>query len=128
MGLPVVALGAIGAAFIDTDPITTPRSAITTRSKVHSALGSLFVLGFPIAATCAGIGAATNSVGGELLAWTVFIPWAGLIWFLGTTIRSGKPDTIGNPDLPISCPNRFNMLAYLTWVALAGVLTLLHVV
>ncbi|MCX6499216.1 MAG: DUF998 domain-containing protein [Arthrobacter sp.] len=127
LGLPLVALGPIGAAFVDTVPVTTPRSQITTRSKIHAAFGSLFILGFPIAASCAGAGAAAHSVSGQLLAWTAIIPWAGLLWFLGVTTRLGKPDAVGSPELAIGWPNRINMLAYLAWVALAGVLTLVQV-
>ncbi|MDR7082432.1 hypothetical protein J2X01_001721 [Arthrobacter ginsengisoli] len=127
VGLPVVALGPIGAAFVDTDPITTPRSEITGRGKVHAGLGSLFILGFPVAATCAGIGAAMHSPAGQILAWAAIIPWAGLILFLGATFRFGQPDAIGKPEVRIGWPNRFNMLAYLAWVALAGGLTLIQV-
>ena len=126
VGLPVVALGPIGAAFVDTDPITTPRSEITIRGKVHAGLGSLFILGFPVAATCAGIGAAMHSPAGLILAWAAIIPWAGLIWFLGATFRFGQPDAVGKPEVRIGWPNRFNMLAYLAWVALAGGLTLIE--
>ena len=126
VGLPLVALGPIGAAFIDTDPVTTPRSEMTGRSKVHAGLGTLFILGFPIAATCAGIGAAMHSTAGQLLAWAVLIPWAGLIWFLGATLRFGQSGTVGKPEVLIGWPNRFNMLAYLAWVALAGILTLIQ--
>jgi hypothetical protein len=126
VGLPVVALGPLGAAFVDTDPVTTPRAEITIRSKVHAGLGSLFILGFPVAATCAGIGAAMHSPAGQILAWASIIPWAGLIWFLGATFRFGQPDAVGKPEVRIGWPNRFNMLAYLAWVALAGVLTLIE--
>ncbi|HSO91181.1 MAG TPA: DUF998 domain-containing protein [Arthrobacter sp.] len=125
-GLPLVALGPIGAAFIDTDPVTTPRSEMTSRSKVHAGLGSLFILGFPIAATCAGIGASVHSMAGQLLAWAVIVPWAGLMWFLGATLRFGRSGAVGKPDVFIGWPNRFNMLAYLAWVALAGILTLIQ--
>ena len=125
-GLPVVALGPIGAAFVDTDPITTPRPEITGRGKVHAGLGSLFILGFPVAATCAGIGAAMHSPAGQILAWAAIIPWAGLIWFLGATFRFGQPDAVGKPEVRIGWPNRFSMLAYLAWVALAGGLTLIQ--
>lgn len=123
LGLPLVALGPIGAAFIDTDPVTTPRSEMSTTSKVHAALGSVFVLGFPIAATCAGIGASTHSAGGQLLAWTVIIPWGGLAWFLIATVRFGTSAAVATPEVRIGWPNRFNMLAYLAWVALADLLT-----
>ena len=125
-GLPVVALGPIGAAFVDTDPITTPRPELTSRSKIHAGLGSLFILGFPVAATCAGIGAAMHSPAGPILAWAAIIPWAGLIWFLGATFRLGQPDAVGKPEVRIGWPNRFSMLAYLAWVALAGGLTLVQ--
>ena len=126
VGLPFVALGPIGAAFIDTDPVTTPRSAMTGRSKVHAGLGSLFILGFPLAATCAGIGASMHSAAGQLLAWAVLIPWAGVIWFLGATLRFGRTGAVGKPDVLVGWPNRFNMLAYLAWVGLAGILTLIQ--
>jgi hypothetical protein len=125
-GLPLVALGPMGAAFIDTDPITTPRSELTGRSKIHAGLGSLFILGFPVAATCAGIGVAMQPEADPLLAWAAAIPWAGLIWFLGATFRFGKATTVGSPDVRIGWPNRFNMLAYLAWVVLAGILTLIQ--
>lgn len=124
VGLPLVALGPIGAAFIDTDPITTPRSEMTGMSKAHAALGALFILGFPVAATCAGIGASIHSEGGKVLAWMAVLPWAGLSWFLIATIRSGSHSSIGNPDVRIGWPNRANMMAYMAWVALACVLTL----
>ncbi|BCW68410.1 hypothetical protein NicSoilB4_31730 [Arthrobacter sp. NicSoilB4] len=126
VGLPVVALGPIGAVFVDTDPITTPRPEITGRSKVHAGLGSLFILGFPFAATCAGIGAATHSPAGQILAWAAIIPWAGLAWFLGATFRFGQSDSVGKPEVRIGWPNRFNMLAYLAWVTLACGLTLIQ--
>lgn len=125
-GLPVVALGPIGAAFIDTDPITTPRPDITGRGKVHAGLGSLFILGFPIAATCAGIGAAMHSPAGQILAWATVIPWAALIWFLSATFRFGQPDAVGKPEVLIGWPNRLSMLAYMAWAALAGSLTLVQ--
>ncbi len=124
-GLPVVALGPIGAAFIDTDPVTTARPEISSRSKVHAALGALFILGFPVAATLAGIGAA-RSPAGLVLAWAVTVPWAGLAWFLGATFRFGRTRTTGAPDVRVGWPNRFNMLAYVAWAALAGFLILVR--
>jgi hypothetical protein len=127
LGLPLTALGPIGAAFVYTDPITTPRPEITGRSKVHAGLGSLFILGFPAAATCAGVGAATHSTVGQLLAWAVAIPWAGLAGFLGATLRFAQ-STVGTPDVRVGWPNRFTMLAYLAWVALADILMLIQAV
>src|SRR5262245_51746924 len=44
LGLGLVAIGPLGAAFIDTDPITTPPGEMSRRSHTHAVLGSLFIL------------------------------------------------------------------------------------
>lgn len=121
LGLALVAAGPLGAAFVDTDPITTPRGEMSKRSNVHAALGSLFILGFPVAATVAGISAASDAAVGPVLAWASLVPWIALAWFLGTSIRYARPDDRGGPDVRIGWPNRVSMLAYLGWVALAAV-------
>ena len=121
LALVLVAIGPLGAAFVDTDPITTPRAAVSRRSNVHAALGSLFILGFPAAATIAGISAAGDPAVGPVLAWTSVVPWIALAWFLGTSVRYARPDAQAGPDIRIGWPNRVSMLAYLGWVALAAV-------
>jgi hypothetical protein len=124
LGLALVAIGPIGAAFIDTDPVTTPRAVMSKRSNVHAALGSLFILGFPVAATVAGIAAAGDQAVGPILAWASVAPWVALAWFIGATIRYAQPDGVGSPLVRIGWPNRVSMIVYLGWVALAAVLTL----
>lgn len=121
LGLLLVALGPLGAAFIDTDPITTPRAQMSRRSNVHSALGSLFILGFPLAATIAGISAASEPAVGSVLAWASIVPWITLLWFIGTSVRHARPDAVGGPEVRVGWPNRVNILADLGWVALAAV-------
>jgi len=121
LGLVLVAIGPLGAAFVDTDPITTPRPEMSRRSNVHAALGSLFILGFPVAATVAGISAAGNAAVGPALAWASVAPWVAIAWFMATTVRHARPDGRGAPDVPIGWPNRVSMLAYFGWVALAAV-------
>src|SRR5436853_397403 len=69
IGLVLVAIGPVGAAFIDTDPVTTPRAEVSKGSKVHAALGSLFILGFPAAATAAGICATGEPTVDAVLGW-----------------------------------------------------------
>lgn len=125
-GLIVVATGPLGAAFVDTDPITTPRAQMLLRSTVHAALGSLFILGFPVAATVAGISAAHDSaVGvGPILAWASVPPWISLVWFLWSAGRHARPDAVGDPHVRVGWPNRVSILAYLVWVALAAVTVL----
>jgi hypothetical protein len=119
--LVVVAIGPLGAAFVDTDPITTPRTEMSRRSNMHGALGALFILGFPLAATIAGISAASDPTIGPVLAWASVVPWIALAWFLGTSVRYARPDGRGAPDVRIGWPNRVSMLAYLGWVALAAI-------
>jgi hypothetical protein len=69
VGLVLVAVGPLGAAFVDTDPVTTPRTQMSRRSDVHAGLGALFILGFPVAATVAGVAAADDPAIGSVLAW-----------------------------------------------------------
>lgn len=125
LGLVLVALGPLGAAFIDTDPITTPANKMSRSGNIHAALGSLFILGFPVAATVAGISAGSDPAVGAVLAWASVAPWLALAWFLGTSRRYARPDAYGAPEIRIGWPNRVSMLTYLGWVALGAVL-LLH--
>ena len=124
LALVIVAVGPLGAAFIDTDPITTPRADMSRRSDVHAVLGSLFILGFPVAATVTGISAAGDAAVGPVLAWLSAAPWAALAWFLGTSIRYAPPDGVASPLVRIGWPNRVSMLVYLGWVASAAALAL----
>jgi Protein of unknown function (DUF998) len=124
LGLVVVAIGPLGAAFIDTDPITTLRSKVSRGNNVHTALGSLFILGFPVAATVAGISAAGDPAVGSVLAWASLAPWAALAWFVGVGVRTAHPDAMGGPDVRVGWPNRVSMLTNLGWVAVAGVMML----
>ena len=121
LGLVLVAIGPLGAAFIDTDPVTTPRAQMSRTSNVHAALGSLFFLGFPVAATIAGISAASDPSVGPVLAWASIVPWIALVWYLWTSVRHARPDAVGGPDVRVGWPQRVNILAYLGWVALAAV-------
>jgi hypothetical protein len=114
----------LGAAFIDTDPITTPRTEMSRRNNVHAALGSLFILGFPVAATLVGITAAGDPAIGPILALASVAPWVALAWFVGTTLQHARPDGVGGPDVPIGWPNRVSVLASLGWVAFAAVMVL----
>jgi hypothetical protein len=124
LGLVFVAIGPLGAAFVDTDPITTPRAQMSRRSNVHAALGALFILGFPVAATAAGISAAADPAVGPILAWASVVPWITLVWFLWTPVRHARPDAVGSPGVRIGWPNRVSILAYLGWVAWAALTTL----
>jgi hypothetical protein len=125
LGLVIVAIGPLGAAFIDTDPVTMPRAQMSRRSNVHAALGSLFILGFPMAATITGVSAAGDPAVGPVLAWASAATWIALAWFLGSTIRDAQPDGVGSPLVRIGWPNRVNMLVYMGWLALAA-LTILR--
>ncbi len=122
--LVIVAIGPLGAAFVDTDPITTPPDQRSRRDTVHAALGSLFILGFPAASTIVGIRVSGEPAIGPILAWASLLAWAGLALFIGATIRYMRPGAMVGPKVKIGWPNRLNMLAYLAWVALAAVTVL----
>lgn len=124
LGLVVVALGPLGAVFIDTDPITTPSSEMSAHGKLHAALGALFILGFPLAATVAAIGAAEAN--GPLLVGASVVPWLALAWFLGRNLRHARVDGRGGPDVRVGWPNRVSMLTYMGWVAVAAASLLGH--
>jgi hypothetical protein len=117
IGLAAVALGAIGAAFIDADPIMTPRAHSTPVGRAHTVIGGGVLAGFPPAALSAGVGVA------PALGWTLAIasvgPFAGLVWFL-IAARPAHGQG-GSPEIRIGWPDRFCLLAYLAWVVLAAV-------
>ena len=117
VGLAAVALGALGAAFIDADPIMTPRAQATSVGRAHTVLGSVLLAGFPPAALFAGVGVA--SALGWLLAIASVVPWAGLVWFLNAAAPAHGQG--GSPEIRIGWPDRFCLLAYLAWVVLAAI-------
>ena len=117
IGLAAVALGAFGAAFIDADPIMTPRTQATRVGRAHTVLGGVMLAGFPPAAVLAGVGVA------PALGWTLAIasavPLTGLVWFLIAAAPARGQG--GSPEIRIGWPDRFCLLAYLAWVVLAAV-------
>jgi hypothetical protein len=117
IGLAAVALGALGASFIDADPIMTPSADATPVGRAHTVLGLLLLAGFPAAAVSAGVGVA------PALGWTLAIasvvPLAGLVWFLIAAAPAHGQG--GSPEIRIGWPDRFCLVAYLGWVVLAAV-------
>ncbi len=117
VGLAAVALGGLGAAFIDADPIMTPSADATPVGRAHTVLGVVLLAGFPPAALLAGVGVA------PALGWTLAIasvvPFAGLVWFLRAVAPAHGQG--GSPEIRIGWPDRFCLLAYLAWVVLAAV-------
>ena len=124
IGLAVVAVGALGAAFVDADPIMTPRAGATAVGRAHTVLGSVLLVGFPIAALVAGHrGRPVDS--GWTLAIASAVPWARLRVVpprLGVSARAGRlaggPRRLARPSLPV---------AYLAWVVLAAAIVLSRV-
>jgi hypothetical protein len=116
LGLAAVALGALGAAFIDADPIMTPRARATRVGRAHTVLGIVLLAGFPPAALIAGIGVTPTL--GWMLAIASVVPWAGLVWFLIAVAPAHEQG--GSPEIRIGWPDRFCLLVYLAWVVLAA--------
>jgi hypothetical protein len=117
IGLAAVALGALGASFIDADPIMTPSADATPVGRAHTVLGLLLLAGFPVAALSAGVGVA--SALGWTLAIASVVPLAGLVWFLIAAAPAHGQG--GSPEIRIGWPDRFCLFAYLGWVVLAAV-------
>ncbi|WP_347977156.1 DUF998 domain-containing protein [Microbacterium sp. ProA8] len=117
LGLAAVALGALGAAFIDADPIMTPRAQATRVGRAHTVLGIVLLAGFPPAALIAGIGVTPTL--GWMLAIASVVPWAGLVWFLIAVAPAHGEG--GSPEIRIGWPDRFCLLVYLAWVVLAAI-------
>ena len=117
IGLAAVGLGALGAAFLDADPIMTPRAHATPVGRAHTVMGGVCLAGFPPAALIAGVGVATSL--GWTLAIASVVPFAGLVWFLIAAAPARGQG--GSPEIRIGWPDRFCLLAYLAWVVLAAV-------
>ena len=117
IGLAAVALGALGAAFIDADPIMTARAQATPVGRTHTVLGAVCLAGFPPAALVAGVGVAAAL--GWTLAIASVVPFAGLTWFLIAAAPAHGEG--GSPEIRIGWPDRFCLLAYLSWVVLAAI-------
>jgi hypothetical protein len=124
VALVIVALGPLGAAFVDTDPITTPLADRSRRNNIHTALGSLFILGFPLAATVTGVAAGREPSIGPVLAWASIAPWLALAWFLGATVRYSRQHSEASAEVQIGWPNRVSMLVYLGWVVVVAAVVL----
>jgi hypothetical protein len=116
-GLAIVALAALGAAFIDADPIMTPSAEATATGRAHTILGVVLLAGFPPAALAAGVGAAPDL--GWTLAIASVVPLAGLVWFL--TAVAPAHGQGGSPEIRIGWPDRFCLVVYLAWVVLAAI-------
>jgi hypothetical protein len=120
LGLAIVGGGALGAAFVDADPITTPPAQATAVGKAHSLLGAVCIVGFPVAALAAGWGV-TVEFGWALAAASV-AAWAGLVWFLAVAASArGLP---GSPQVRVGWPDRVCLIGYLAWVVLAAAIVL----
>ena len=94
----------------------TPRAQATHIGMAHSVLGSVLLVGFPVAALLAAIGSA-----GEL-GWTLavasVVPWACLVWFLIVAASAGGLP--GSPQVRVGSPDRAWLVVYLAWVSLAA--------
>jgi hypothetical protein len=49
------------------------------------------------------------------------VPWIGLVAFIGSTVvLQARGKRRAGPDVPIRWPNRFMVLTYVTWLAVAA--------
>jgi hypothetical protein len=103
----------VGGAFVDIEPITTPLADRSRRINIHAALGALFILGFPLAATVTGLAAGREPSFGPVLAWASIALWLTLAWFLGVTFSYARQESEASAEVRIGWPNRVSMLVCL---------------
>jgi drug/metabolite transporter (DMT)-like permease len=123
VALAVVGLGPLGSALFVGDPTATPWKSQTSLGRLHTAFATLFVLGFPPAATIVAwnlSGDQTPASTQSLLAWISLIVWAGFLVFIGSIIFYGAPKCRFGPQVRIGWQNRLMMLIYSTWLIIVA--------
>lgn len=123
VALAVVALGALGSALFVADPTETPWLSQTSVGRLHTVFATLFVVGFPPAATIVGWtlpGDQIPASAQSLLAWISLIVWAGFLVFIGSIIFYGAPKCNFGPQVRIGWQNRLLMVIYSTWLMIVA--------
>ena len=122
--LMVVSLGPLGAAFADTDPITTPPAEQSCAGRWHGVFGLLFILGFPVVAA---LFATMAIIGGSpLRPWFVGLGlpvWGSLTLFIVLMTCWRREGRTPGPAMPLGWPNRLFAATYVAWtigIALAA--------
>lgn len=117
--LTIAGIGMLGVAVFATDPIATPRETITLVGSLHVLFATIFVIGFPVAATTIGWSAAGDRMFARLrlwLPWLSLMVWIGFIIFAGAVYAFAGPDPKFGPDVVIGWPQRIMMLTYGAWL------------
>jgi Protein of unknown function (DUF998) len=117
--LAIAGIGMLGVAVFATDPITTPRETITLVGWLHVLFATIFVIGFPVAATTMGWSAAGDRMFARLrlwLPWLSLMVWIGFIIFAGAVYAFAGPDPKFGPDVLIGWPQRIMVLTYAAWL------------
>ncbi len=118
--LGIAALGPLGAAIFETDPITTSQETKTTASHIHDFFGVLFILGFPIAVTVTG-GQAKDPLFSAIKSWLPWLSvmvWVGFTVFIGAIVFYARSRGKSGEQVKIGWPNRIMMLTYLAWLVI----------
>jgi hypothetical protein len=100
---------------------------MSRESNIPAALGSLFILGFPLGWLRPSRDQRRQRPSGgdhPCLSIGRFLDHARLVP-LDECARYARPDAVGAPDVRSGWPNRVSILAYLAWVALVAVTTLM---
>lgn len=113
-------IGTVGAGAFVTDPIETPRDALTTTGQLHSvAAGTALVL-LPLAALLLNLSLArtyaARSAARRALRLTAGLPLLGLLGFALAMAIAIPSDGRFGPGVNVGWPNRFLLLVYLVWL------------
>jgi hypothetical protein len=121
-GLVVLSVAAVatmvGGVFV-TDPIDTPRDALSASGTLHGLGAGLALMATPVAALLINLRLAGRAPAGgaarRVLRWTAPLPLVALVLFMTTQVVLLGEDGGFGPDVPIGGPERALVLAYAAW-------------
>jgi hypothetical protein len=115
--LAVCGAGFAGAGVFITDPVSPTERAQTQSGALHVLFAFGVMLIFPVAATLMSADMAESASGAATRAWLLalsILTWIGLFSFVGAVLRSRRRPA------PIGYFERFLVVTYTAWLALAG--------
>ncbi len=125
----LIVIALFGAGIFKTDPITNDTNSLV--NTIHKICGVIVILTFPIAATLAVRSLLHNPswlAYQGILIFGIVLAWIGMVTYFATIIisriKDPKAGEVGGPHVNMGGPNRFNVLTYIIWIIIVGVIAL----
>ncbi len=115
--LAICGAGLASAGVFTTDPVSPTERAQTQSGALHVLFAFGVMLAFPIAATVTSVDMAERALGATTRPWLLafsMLTWIGLFSFIGAVLYSGRRPA------PVGYFERFLVVTYTAWLALAG--------